>query len=180
MHATAREYFKRYPRLIGGAVMALALAPIAAFLPQSLHHAAFGALIVLFGVYYAWAVTTVPKRSTPPTAPLTIRDHFKRTRGLLIRVGVPLAIAWIVGVDLYPSTLTKNEREGWAMGGGAALIIAAVFLIKERFKCPRCRTNFKHERWAQLGRWSTDMRNPEDMWDACPSCGVSFNDPYSP
>jgi hypothetical protein len=179
MRNATREYLRRYPRLTGVVFMIVGTVLAAIFLPQSAAGPAMAALIVLFSVYFAWATTVVPKQPNVTAPSLTIRDHFKRTRGLFVRIGVPVVCAWCVGVELYPSTLTKGQRQAWAIAGGVVLMFAATLFIKDRFKCPRCGTNFKHERWAKLGRWSMDMRNPEEMWDSCPHCGVSFNERYS-
>ena len=61
----------------------------------------------------------------------------------------------------------------------AGLIVLEIveLFVKKRIRCPRCGTDFRKERLAKVGRWSLDLRMAADLWDACPHCGVSFNDP---
>jgi rubredoxin len=57
-------------------------------------------------------------------------------------------------------------------------LLSCGLFIRNRLCCPRCGTDFRQERFAKLGRWSMDPRGAEELWESCPQCGVSFDEPY--
>jgi uncharacterized C2H2 Zn-finger protein len=136
-------------------------------------------LFVAFAAFFTWARTSLPRIAPKgPVRVVTIAEHFKRTRTLSVRIIVPIVALWVVLTDSYPLQLPKGERNALAIGGGAVLgVVGSVFMVR-RLRCPRCGTNFKQDRLAKLGRWSFDTRGTEEIWDACPHCGVSFDEPW--
>jgi ribosomal protein S27AE len=65
-----------------------------------------------------------------------------------------------------------------SIGGGVAVALIASLFIRNRLRCPRCGTDFREARLEKLGRWSFDSRGSAGLWDACPHCGVSFDELY--
>jgi hypothetical protein len=108
---------------------------------------------------------------------MTIGEHFKRTRTLKRRLEL---VAFVCSVVLIfaEHRLTALERNVWGIVGAVAIVWATVMLFTRKLRCPRCGTDFKSPRSEKVGRWSRDRRGPEELWDACPACGVSFNEPY--
>jgi hypothetical protein len=153
------------------------------FAPHSARRAtsvAVAVLTVAFMALYAWAVTPL-KRSESPVAAvpgLTIREHFKRTNALFIRIIVPTAGAWAVAITLFGAGLTRAHRQAVSIGGGVVVVLIAWLFIRDRLRCPRCGSDFRKARFAKLGRWSFDSRDSADLWDACPHCGVGFDELY--
>jgi ribosomal protein S27AE len=166
---------------IGIGVLVVGEVLSAAFLPHFLQNLALGALVVVFSVFFV-----VDRSPMPPLNPgengrgVTIRQQFARTRTLFIRVTVPAVAAWCVFVTFYLTQLSRLEGYAAAAGGAIVLMVPAMLFIRKRFRCPRCGTNFKQARTAEVGRISFDTRGAEQMWDKCPNCGVSFDEPYRP
>lgn len=149
----------------------------AIFLP---HYHAFviGACAVLLAAFFAWATSSMPRQTSAVSGlPETIGEHFKRKQTLFLRIAVPLCVAWVVVWTFYPAHLTKLQRNGPAIGGAVVLMIIAARLL--RIRCPRCHTDFSKERIAKVGRWSMDTRGTEELWDACPHCGVRFDERWT-
>jgi hypothetical protein len=180
MSQPIRDWARRHVRTVAVSFLVVGMLLSAVFLPRSAQNMAVGGLVVAMGAFYAWATTTLPRRPpTEPSPPLTIGDTLKRRRTLLVRIMVPVMIAWTVAVLWYPSTLTKMQKQLVAVGGSVVLFWILWFPLRQNFRCPRCGTDFKMERRAKLGRISFDQRGPEEIWDKCPNCGVSFNEPWT-
>jgi hypothetical protein len=178
MHETPFEYIKRHPKVAGGMFVALIVSIVV--LPRWAMPWVTGTYLVVFGSHYAWTITTLPKGTqTPLGKKFTIGDHLRRTRALYTRILLPIILAWIAVTTSYPPTLTKDQRMLLGVAGGTLIAILGFAFIKDKLKCPRCGSNFRKERIEVLGRFSTDARGAEDLWDACPSCGVSFKEPYT-
>jgi ribosomal protein S27AE len=79
---------------------------------------------------------------------------------------------------LYPG-LTKLQSAAISFFSGILLGLLLTVFFRGRFKCPRCSADFRKLRLAQFGRFSTDRRIYWELWDACPNCGVSFDEPFS-
>lgn len=178
MNDATRGYVRRHAKVIGGGAVFFG-AVLAAFLFPGYMRVVVGALLVLFAVLYVWAEYPLQRRGSD-RAPMTIRHQFKRTRALFTRITVPVVMLWCVAVVFYGTQLSKLQTQAWAVGGGLALYLLAWLFVRDRFKCPRCGSDFKQERIAKVGRWSVDARGAEDVWDSCPHCGVNFDEPYSP
>jgi hypothetical protein len=130
--------------------------------------------------FYAWARTPLNPFESPVAGlpGLTIREHFKRTTALFVRITVPIAGAWVAAFTLLGTDMTKAHRQALSIGGGVAVVLIASLFIRNRLRCPRCGTDFREARLEKLGRWSFDRRGSADLWDACPGCGVGFDEPY--
>jgi uncharacterized C2H2 Zn-finger protein len=176
----SRSANQSHAGLIGGVFMFVALV-IAALvftalaLPKSYIGAATAAVFTAFALFFAWARTPLLRsKSATQTGAPTIREHIKRTRAYFQRILVPAVVLWCVGLTFYKAGLTKLQQQGLAGAGGLVLLWIVWLFVRNRFRCPRCGTDFRQERIAKLGRWSTDPRGAEDLWDSCPHCGVSF------
>jgi hypothetical protein len=135
---------------------------------------------VLAAALVGWLRSPMPRLKPGLTgAPaLTIGEHFNRTNAYFVRIMVPLGTAWVAGVVLFVTGIPKMQQNALAIGGGVALGLIGSLFIRNQLRCPRCGTDFRKERIAKLGRWSWDTRGTEELWNACPRCGVSFNDPW--
>jgi len=184
---TTPDWVRRHATTIGLAffVLGTTLTAIffAIFAPHAGHRAMSIAVVLLFvafTAFYAWAVTPL-KRSDARMAGsprLTIREHFKRTNALFVRIVVPIFGTWVGAIMLFGTGMTKAHQQALGVAGGVVGVLIGSLFIRNRLLCPRCGTNFRKERLAKLGRWSFDSRGTADLWDACPHCGVSFDELY--
>jgi MFS family permease len=184
---TTLDWVRRHATTIGlaffvlGTIFTAVLSAI--FAPHSGHRAMSVAVVVLFVVFtafYAWAITPL-KRSEARMAGspgVTIREHFKRTNALFVRIVVPIAGAWVGAIMLFGTGMTKAHQQALSVGGGVVGVLIGSLMIRNRLRCPRCGSNFRKERLAKLGRWPFDSRDTADLWDVCPHCGVSFDELY--
>lgn len=175
MDESKLDYIRRRHRAIGMACLVAGAILAAILLPRHEQTFALVVLMVLFAAFYAWATTSMPRQTSAVSGlSETIGDHFKRTRTLHLRITVPICFAWIGIALFYPSPLTELERFALAVGGGWVFM----FMVHRmsRAHCPRCHTDLWKERVAKLGWWSKDQRGPEELWDACPHCGVRFDE----
>lgn len=109
---------------------------------------------------------------------MTIREYFQRfhkrvTYGTVIAVVLMFAL-----VSLRYPHLTRLQNTMLGLLAAIPISIGLLLLFRWRFKCPRCGARFGNLRRAQLGRFHTDRRMYWELWSACPSCGVSFDEPY--
>jgi hypothetical protein len=182
---STREFFQRNAKPVGVAyivVIAVITAVAGALLklPNWYMGASVGFAVITFGVFFAWAqspLSPVRRSSLGRPAP-TIREHMKRTRAYFMRITVPIAIAWCVATTFYKGGLTPLQSQGVTIAGGLVIFGIAALFLRGRLNCPRCGSNFSKERIAKVGRWSFDTRGAEDLWDSCPHCGLSFDEPY--
>jgi hypothetical protein len=137
-------------------------------------------IAVLIGVFITWVRFPLArlKLSAAGTPSISIRDRLRRTNALFQRVMVPVLIAWVVGVTLFATDIPKSQRQPLLYGGALLIALIGGLYIRGKLRCPQCGTDFRKERIAKLGRWSFDTRMTTDLWDACPRCGVSFDEPY--
>lgn len=179
MGEATREWIRRHHHFIGVSLgLFVAVIGILIF-PH--HIAATVAVVsVLIAVFVAWARSPLArvKPSVAGIPGLTIGGHFKRTNAYFVRIMVPVTAAWVVVITLFLTGLSNYQRQGLAIGGAVMLSVVGALLLRNRLRCPRCGSDFRKERIAKLGRWSFDTRGTADLWDACPHCGVSFNDPW--
>ena len=141
---------------------------------------AVAVLCVAFMAFYAWAITPLkrPEARIAGVPGLTIREHLNRTSALFVRLMIPIAGAWVAAIMLFGTDMTKAHQQAMSVGGGVVGILIGSLFIRNRLRCPRCGSDFRKERFAKLGRWSFDSRAIADLWDACPHCGVSFDELY--
>jgi hypothetical protein len=179
MKDTTRDFLQRYARPIGVVFVLVGVTVAGLLLPFSYARAVLGLLVVAFAVFFVWVRTPLPRVSSATQAPRpTIREHLKRTRAYLQRITIPVAAAWCVGVAIYATGMSKPEQQALGVGGGAIVLLMGWLFVRNQLRCPRCGTDFVKERAAEVGRLTFDPRAPEDLWDSCPRCGVSFNDPW--
>lgn len=178
MRDSNREYIRRHGKLVGSGGMVLGMVLSAIFLPRSFQNVAVVGLVVAFALFYVWAEHPL-SRSAEPGNSLTIRQQLKRTRALSLRILIPVVVLWVGYVTLYCDQLPALRRQALAIGVAVALMYIWLLFMKGSLNCPRCGTNFRQERIAKFGRWSMDARGTEDIWDSCPHCSVSFDEPYS-
>jgi hypothetical protein len=133
---------------------------------------------VLLALFIAWGRTPLARLKSPEAGipALTIRQHLKRTNAYFQRIMVPVTAAWVAVVTLFVTDISKIEQQTLAVGGCLTLFLIAWLFVRNKLRCPRCGSDFRKERIAKLGRFSFDTRAAADLWDACPHCGVSFND----
>jgi ribosomal protein S27AE len=173
------QWIRHHVRRVAIGLAVVGMTVGAVFFPHS-GRGTLTVTVLTLALMVAWAQTPLPrpKSLTAGIPPLTIRDHLKRTNAVFVRIMVPLLCGWIVVVTLFLTDIPKPQRQAWAIGGGVVLAFIGSMFIRARLRCPRCGSDFRKERITQLGRWSFDTRTTTDLWDACPRCGVSFDEPY--
>lgn len=184
MKDSTREFVHRHAGVLGFVFFLLvmliwAVVFVLLALPKSYGDAGIAVLMVAFVAFFIWGRTPLLKRTTPG-AVLTIREHLRRTNAYSQRIIVPVVAAWIAGVVFYKGGLTKLQEQALSIGGAVVAVLVFYWIVRRRLCCPRCGSDFSKERIAKVGRWSFDATRPEDLWDACPRCGVSFDAPYGP
>src|SRR5690349_11460028 len=116
---------------------------------------------------------------------MTIEEHFqqvfRRIKYCAVAAGILVAclLTW-----RYPH-LTRLQSAGVGLLLGIPFAIVLFLLLRKRFLCPRCGTDLgklrqqevRRERRAR-GWFNVETRQPWDVWQACPHCGVSFKEPY--
>jgi hypothetical protein len=178
MDESKLDYIRRRYHGIGIGSLVVGVMLVVLLVPRHTQVYAVGALVVLFGVFYTWAMTSVP-RQTGAVSGLseTVGQHFQRMTAISSRITVPIFIGWIFGALNLPMPLTELQRYAVAFGGG--WVIMFIGTRAYRSKCPRCHTDLWKERAAKLGRWSFDKRGVEELWNACPHCGMRFDERWS-
>lgn len=179
---STREFVHRHAEVLGFVIFIVAMLIWAVVfvlfkVPKSYGDIGSAVLIVAFVAFFIWGRTPLLKRTTPGTV-LTIREHLRRTNAYSQRIIIPVAAAWIAGVVFYKSGLTKLQEQALSIAGAVVLVLVLYWMVRRRLCCPRCGSDFSKERIAKVGRWSFDTTGTEDLWDACPHCGVSFDEPY--
>jgi hypothetical protein len=110
---------------------------------------------------------------------VTVRDLFRRRRTrrhrIVVPLGVVLTIAWVIAKPHQ----TRLQALEFGLVLAAVLIVILLPITKSLFSCPRCGTSFRKYRIGKLGRFSVDARPTEDLWDACPQCGLRFDAPIT-
>ena len=186
MKEETRDRIRSHAELIGVAFMLVAelvAAFIASFLFPNVAKTVVAAGVAVstlaFAGFYGWTRFPIAPGKSSIGIPIpTIGEQLKRTHALFQRIMLLVEVAWCVGVTLLVPNLTAAKRNGIAIVGGSMLFLVGWLLVRNWLLCPRCGTDFKKDRVAELGRWSLDTRGTTELWDACPNCGVSFNEPY--
>ena len=187
MKEETRERIRSHAELIGVAfivIVGLIAAFIATFFFPSVAKTVVTAVVAVsmlaFAGFYGWArFPMVPWKFAIAAIQIPIiGEQLKRTHAFFQRIMLIVLVAWCVGVTLLVPNLAAAKRNGIAIGGGLMLFLVGWLLVCNWLLCPRCGTDFKKDRIAKLGRWSLDTRGTTELWDACPHCGVSFNEPY--
>lgn len=109
---------------------------------------------------------------------MTIREQYesvlKQTTYGVIAVG---SVVFIAFIWRYPHA---PRRQSGLLGLLLGVVLAPVLVMLGRvlYRCPRCHADFQKLRVEQLGRWHPDRRMYWQLWDACPQCHVSFDEPW--
>jgi len=118
---------------------------------------------------------------------MTIREHFQRIldRAKYTTTGVVVPLVLIV-LWRYPN-LTKPQVLGGSALLGIVLAGVLVLVFRRRFLCPRCGTDLSKLHAKKVGRrglfrkaLTGDQRQFWQAWNACPNCGVSFDEEWGP
>jgi hypothetical protein len=186
MRETTRKWIRRCKGPAGVALIflgqVLAAVLIALYVSPGSQDFAFkavaGVTAVLIAVVVAWVRTplTPLESAAAGIAARTIREHIKRANAYFVRIMVPIVTVWGAALVLFGAG--TMQRQALAIGGGVAVMLIGVLLFRNQLRCPRCGTDLRKERIAKLGRRSRDTRATADLWDACPRCGVSFNEAW--
>jgi hypothetical protein len=100
----------------------------------------------------------------------TIRDLFRlRSRRMLVSLGVGAVVA--VPVLIWGYVGGRYEDVGAVIGIVGVAIMYGGLLYLDRTKCPKCSTRVRFQAANQCRPWGPQV-------NACPHCGVSFDEPY--
>jgi hypothetical protein len=117
---------------------------------------------------------------------MTIREHYGRLMRR-ITLGIGVSVMSIAGILMWRFPALRSIFGG--LVASAIVAIPAIYIVKTRFLCPRCGANMNNVQREQTrteGRQqgSTEWVDPGLMfwqrWNACPQCGVGFDEPYKP
>jgi len=136
--------------------------------------------VLAFTGLYGWArfPLALRKSSIAEIPILTIGERLKR-RTCSFRESC-CSLAW------HGAWASRSWTEPDSRPGGTALRSSVAWCCSLSDGCS-CATGYstraaaltsKKGRIAKLGRWSVDICETTELWDACPHCGVSFNEPY--
>ena len=85
----------------------------------------------------------------------------------------------------YPH-LTRLQSAGAGLVSGIPFFAVLTLVLRRRFLCPRCGTNLARLQQQELRRerrargwFNVQIRHFWDTWNACPTCSLGFNEPYS-
>lgn len=92
-------------------------------------------------------------------------------------VTVVAGIAMVVALWRYPNA-TKQQSWVFVLVVGAVFGMVIGIFTRVVYRCPQCQGSFQKLRIKQLGRWPRDMCFIWQLWDACPQCHVSFDEPW--
>jgi predicted RNA-binding Zn-ribbon protein involved in translation (DUF1610 family) len=115
---------------------------------------------------------------------MTIREHFVRVRNRILWAAVCVMVALLGLIWWLSEKLTKLKAE-------IAFVVIVIILtgvLKRlfwgRFICPQCGTDlgklFREEREREGVSARDDRREIWERWNACPKCGVSFDEDWGP
>lgn len=113
-----------------------------------------------------------------PNSP-TIREHFQRTHRLKRLVLTISALILGVLIRWRYQHVTRLQADVFLAVLLVPIFVALGLTPIGRCKCPRCGSDLKQLQAEQVGRMKRDTRKPWELWDACPNCHVSFDEPYS-
>jgi len=113
-----------------------------------------------------------------PNGP-TIREYFQRSHGFKRLLLTVCAVILAVIIKWRHQDLTRIQVDA-LMGVLLLPIFFALGLTPiGRVRCPRCGCDLKQLQSEQLGRMKRGTGKPWEVWESCPKCHVSFDEPYS-
>ena len=111
---------------------------------------------------------------------MTIREHFRDMYKRVSRWTTAVAFIAAAVMWMYP------QLNGFVIGLVIAVpLIGVLFAFRGRFRCPRCGAELSKLRRQEIRQRgfieaTLDRRLFWDAWNACPKCGVSFDEDYGP
>ena len=110
---------------------------------------------------------------------MSIREHMRRFHQRVTRITVIVGVVTVLLFTWrYPhASGTAHYELGAVMG--VVIGVVLLFVFRGRFVCPRCGADFLKLRRKERGRFNFDTRMFWQIWDKCPHCGVSFDDPWA-
>lgn len=109
----------------------------------------------------------------------TIRRHFQRRQRAIPWVLAAVGLTSVAALECYRPEVI--HRQAFLVGVMLCVGISPFLIIymRKTYRCPRCGASFfGMHRMEKVGRFNVDMRQFWERWDACPKCGVSFDDPW--
>jgi hypothetical protein len=179
MKDTTREWLIRREKPIAVTFVVLVGIVAAIALPKEYMKYVIACIIVAIGVFVSWTRTQpAPTIANPQISP-SIREHMLRVHVWYVRTTVVLCIGWIAAAQVvWSSNAERGKFYLVGLAGALVITLLASLIARPYLRCPQCRTNFRKERIAKLGRFSRDPRSAAELWDSCPQCGISFDTPY--
>jgi hypothetical protein len=111
--------------------------------------------------------------------PMTIREYYQRvqTWTKYVLAGVFITATFYI-VFRYPKLPMWAY---WVVGLGEAAVAMPILLVfmRRTYRCPGCEVNLMQLRVQKLGRRTGDRRMFWQIWDACPNCELSFDEPWT-
>ena len=114
---------------------------------------------------------------------MTIREHFQGVFNRIKNVTVVVAIVFACFLTWCSPKLTKPQYFAICFLFGIAIGCVLLLVMRRRFLCPRCSADLRKLRSQETrqaglrGRFG-DRQLLWVAWNACPKCGVSFDDEY--
>ena len=108
----------------------------------------------------------------------TIRQHFERVQKNLTRVIVVAGAVLVLGLAFQFPHTSLSRSFLHAIGVVLALAIPGLVFTGFMYRCPRCGASFRKLRIKQLG-FRADPRMHWELWNECPRCRLSFDDPWA-
>lgn len=134
----------------------------------------FGAALIVF---VRSAISFLGPRISPNSP--TIREHFQRAHRLKRLVLTACALTLGVLIRWHYQRVTRLEADAFMAVLLIPIFIALGLTPVGRCKCPRCGSDLDQLQPEQLGRMKRGTRKPWELWDCCPNCHASFDEPYS-
>lgn len=141
----------------------------------------YGIWLTLFGaalIFFVRSAMGFLGQGASPNSP-TIREHFQRAHRIKRLVLTAFAVVLGVLIRWRYHDLTRIQADIFLLVLLVPILIALGLGPAGRCKCPRCASDLKRLQAEQVGRMRGGSQKPWELWDACPNCHVSFDEPYS-
>lgn len=116
---------------------------------------------------------------------MTIREHFQRVFKRIKNGAVAVTVVLCVAVTVLFPQRTRLQVVGTTVLLGVVIVGALCRVVRRRYLCPRCGANLARLRTLELRRmpFAQRMRTNRQFWqewNACPHCGVGFEEEWGP
>jgi hypothetical protein len=111
---------------------------------------------------------------------MTIREHFELLNKRMKYGGVAIALAIAIPVTFCFPPVTRGQSAllGLALG---VPFVAVIYIVGHRiYRCPRCHRSLRRTRTELEARGPAKGGSYWQLWNDCPHCHVSFDEPYRP